>query len=654
MFFVGAGNLLLAMAWWAAWLGALRWPFAQMHQPWPYAGWLHAFIMQYQMLPSFIFGFLLTTFPKWMGQPEFERWRYAPVGVGLFGGQIATLLGAVGWDAGIVVGLFMTMGGWLAGLLTLGPLLWREKGTTWHARSCFAALSLGFLGLLAWLAHVLGASPFWAFVSIKIGTFGVLLPVYLTVAHRMFPFFAANVVPGYQAWRPLWLLAALWRLRGTDVTEKTEKIALAVILAVGALVRLYFGATQPGYEVDINCFTGWGQMVANVGPAHFYEQGFCDYPPGYLYVLGLEGLTAGLLNLNTGSAGYLLLIKFVPMACDLGIACMLYKLGRKCGKATWALVAAAAYALMPAAILDSAAWGQMDSVLTLLMLLVIDAFMQKKHNIAAILYGVALMVKPQALMLGTIMLGGYVLAILENPKAGFKKLFIGIGLCLIVAAVIAVPFLVRHPIGFIFEKYFSTLSSYPYATVNALNLFYALGGNWVAQETALLGLSYAAWGTIGMLLSVALALVMMFRGRDMRAVVLATALMLAGIFCLGVRMHERYMYPALALLVLAALLYGDKRLWQVFAGYSVTNAVNIYIVLQNEHVLAENRSMGIVIAVVNILLLFYLIEVCCDLCFKGRIAPVEDGTRTLLKRQVLGARLPDAASHAPTGRASAG
>ena len=26
MFFVGAGNLLLAMAWWAAWLGALRWP----------------------------------------------------------------------------------------------------------------------------------------------------------------------------------------------------------------------------------------------------------------------------------------------------------------------------------------------------------------------------------------------------------------------------------------------------------------------------------------------------------------------------------------------------------------------------------------------------------------------------------------------------
>src|SRR5690606_17437732 len=212
LFFIGAGNLLLAMAWWAAWLGALRWPLAELHQPSPYAGWLHAFIMQYQVLPSFIFGFLLTTFPKWMGQPEFERWRYAPVGIGIFGGQIATLLGAMGWEAGIVVGLFMTIAGWLAGLLTLGPLLWRERGTTWHARSCFAALCLGFGGLVAWLAHVLGASPFWAFVSIKTGTFGLLLPVYLTVAHRMFPFFAGNAVPGYAPWRPMWLLAAIWML----------------------------------------------------------------------------------------------------------------------------------------------------------------------------------------------------------------------------------------------------------------------------------------------------------------------------------------------------------------------------------------------------------------------------------------------------------
>ena len=66
MFFVGASNVLLAMLWWAAWLASQRWPqLLSLHQPTPYAGWLHAFVMQYQMLASFIFGFLLTTFPRW-------------------------------------------------------------------------------------------------------------------------------------------------------------------------------------------------------------------------------------------------------------------------------------------------------------------------------------------------------------------------------------------------------------------------------------------------------------------------------------------------------------------------------------------------------------------------------------------------------------
>ena len=209
MFFIGATNLMLAMAWWAAWLASARWGLS-MPQPQPYAGWLHAFVMQYQMLPSFVFGFLLTVFPRWMGLPELPRWRYLPIGLGMFGGQLATLLGAVGWEAGIVVGWWMSVAGWLTGLLTLGPLLLRESGTTWHARSCFAALVLGFAGLAAWGVFLLGGSPLWAFASMKTGSFGLLLPIYVTVAHRMFPFFASGAVPGYKPWRPLWLLGAFW------------------------------------------------------------------------------------------------------------------------------------------------------------------------------------------------------------------------------------------------------------------------------------------------------------------------------------------------------------------------------------------------------------------------------------------------------------
>lgn len=212
LFFIGASNVLLAMAWWTTWLINARWRLWEMPQPAPYAGWLHAFMMQYQMLPSFIFGFLLTVFPRWMALPDLDRWRYVPVGLGLFGGQMATLLGALGMPAGVMIGVAMTVAGWSAGVFFLGDLLLRERGATWHARSCFAALVLGYIGLLGFAAALLGASPLWTFASIKLGSFGLLLPVYFTVAHRMFPFFAGNVTPGYKPWRPLWLLAVFWAL----------------------------------------------------------------------------------------------------------------------------------------------------------------------------------------------------------------------------------------------------------------------------------------------------------------------------------------------------------------------------------------------------------------------------------------------------------
>src|SRR3546814_13872933 len=96
LFAVGAGNVLLAMLWWAAWLVATRWAPTSMPQPEVYAGWLHAIVMQYQVLAPFMFGFLLTVFPRWMGQEDLTKWHYVPVGVGLFGGQLLTLAGALG------------------------------------------------------------------------------------------------------------------------------------------------------------------------------------------------------------------------------------------------------------------------------------------------------------------------------------------------------------------------------------------------------------------------------------------------------------------------------------------------------------------------------------------------------------------------------
>lgn len=265
MFFAGATNILLAMIWWAAWLVASRWPEAFiMKYPPVFAGWVHAFVMQYQMLPSFFFGFLLTTFPKWTKQPEVARHRFVPVGIGLLAGQLATLAGALGSFPAMVVGVALTFLGWTAGLAVLAAMLWREEGTTWHARSCFAALVLGYAGMIAFAAFLLGASPTWAAVSIKIGSFGMALMVFFTVAHRMFPFFAGNAVAGYEPWRPMWLLLAVWLGVLLHVVGALAHVswswlpdAVLLVLTSFAWWRWWPRGTKPGLLTVLFLGLGW-------------------------------------------------------------------------------------------------------------------------------------------------------------------------------------------------------------------------------------------------------------------------------------------------------------------------------------------------------------------------------------------------------------
>ncbi|MBL8299363.1 MAG: NnrS family protein [Rhodanobacteraceae bacterium] len=212
MFFVGALNVLAAMAWWALWLIDARWNTFGFAPPPVHAGWMHAFAMQYQVLPPFIFGFLLTVFPRWMSLKELSRRHYLPVGAGLLSGQLAFLTGLAGFPTLIHAGVIATLIGWSTALAILLHLLWQDRGRTWHGVSCVLALTLGLAGLVLFAFYLYSGDARLLLASIKIGSFGLLLPIYVTVAHRMFPFFAGNLCVGYVAWRPLWFLAAFWVL----------------------------------------------------------------------------------------------------------------------------------------------------------------------------------------------------------------------------------------------------------------------------------------------------------------------------------------------------------------------------------------------------------------------------------------------------------
>jgi uncharacterized protein involved in response to NO len=301
LFFVGAANVLLAMAWWAVWLVDTRWRVVGIPQPAVPAGWMHAIVMQYQVLPSFIFGFLSTVFPRWMNLPPLRVTHYLPIGLGLLGGQALTLAGLLGGLTLLKVGALLTMMGWMLGTATLVRLAHQDRWRTWHAVSCTLALGFGLMGLTMYSVFLFGSEPRLAFAAIKIGGMAVLLPIYFTVCHRMIPFFASVVIPGYRVTRPMWAITAMWvlavlhvwlELRHGYVWLWLPDVLLAILagyllarwwprgVPMPALLRVLFigfcwlPMAFVLYAVQSAWYLGAGEFILGRAPAHALFIGF--------------------------------------------------------------------------------------------------------------------------------------------------------------------------------------------------------------------------------------------------------------------------------------------------------------------------------------------------------------------------------------------
>ncbi|MBR4458805.1 MAG: hypothetical protein IKS31_07600 [Clostridia bacterium] len=264
--------------------------------------------------------------------------------------------------------------------------------------------------------------------------------------------------------------------------------AVLPLLVLALAIRCLIALTVYGYDVDISCFTGWGSRMLSDGPVFFYNE-FCDYPPGYLYVLGIGELLARLLGGSTGA--HLMMLKLPPMLADLAIA---WIIGRQAScRHGWryGTLLCVLIALHPVTILNSAAWGQIDSVMTLLLLIVVVlASMDRKDpgnagiaderwTLLMPLYMIAVLAKPQALMFGPLGLAAVIVSLIRDPGQ-WKDMLTGAVLALLTALVLVLPFSVLQSPTWIFGKYAETMSSYAYATVNCANLYYLLGKNWVS------------------------------------------------------------------------------------------------------------------------------------------------------------------------------
>ena len=202
-FFGGAVQALLIMIWWLIDIGGR---FDGLYNP---ITWTmpptdaHAFLMIYGFFPFFIFGFLMTTYPKWMNGEEVERSTYVPAFVLLCAGILLFYLGLVISYSLTRIALLVLLTGWTVGLYALLRVYLRAR----HPDKRHATITSIVLGLGWLLVAGFGSDEAHLVALAKTGGIWLLLlPVFFAVSHRMIPFFSANVIPGYKVVRPDWAL----------------------------------------------------------------------------------------------------------------------------------------------------------------------------------------------------------------------------------------------------------------------------------------------------------------------------------------------------------------------------------------------------------------------------------------------------------------
>lgn len=205
-FFGGMVAALASMLWWWVCMAVPGQCAASAALP---PGWAHALLLLYASFSFFIFGFLLTVYPRWMNTAEISRRAYFGAFLLMFAGFGSMISALLGVEAGYPLGVSLLAAGWLTAFAQLVATVWRTEKLAPQALLTTPVVLVGLIGLaMADLWWWTGEWQ-WMYLSLKFAVWGFLVPLFFAVSHRMLPFFAHCVRPDYPMYRPGWTLGAV-------------------------------------------------------------------------------------------------------------------------------------------------------------------------------------------------------------------------------------------------------------------------------------------------------------------------------------------------------------------------------------------------------------------------------------------------------------
>ena len=348
---------------------------------------------------------------------------------------------------------------------------------------------------------------------------------------------------------------------------------IKVIFLIAIVLRIYT-ITLPGFQTDVIDWQIWAQRLIQIGPKNFYSPNFfADYLP-FFYILLLAisepfSLFFGFSAIHSNN--FILYFKLINNLFDVLTAFVIFLIVRKHNK-SFSFIAPALYLINPGVIFNTSVWGQTDSIPTFFLVYAIYLLNEKGKILdSAISALLSLLIKPLILPLIPIML------IKTYLTFTFKKILLALFATGLLGLMIFFLFFPSNPILGISQQFISSLSTYPYTSINAFN-FWALIGFWKSDGIIFLGLTYKLWGYIifGIILLTCFLVFLRNRSKDDLGYYLFYTISSFDFFLFLTRIHERHIFPVFALLLISAFIYKSKTLIISYLFLSIIFLTNLF------------------------------------------------------------------------------
>ena len=330
---------------------------------------------------------------------------------------------------------------------------------------------------------------------------------------------------------------------GVTAMPFSQKIVSLMLLIAGVSLALTVRYLLLPIETnDYKYFLGpWYDFIVQNGHFAALKHSFSDYNVPYLYLMTT-------VSMLLPGVHKLFAIKMISITFDFVLAFLVYLCVRlKYPKGIVPVLAALATLLAPTVLINSAMWGQCDSIYTTFLVACLYCLLSGRQAWAFIAFGLAFSFKLQAVFLGP-----FLLWLLARQAVNWYH-FLLIPMVYIVSALPA--WLIGRPFAELCLVYFDQVGQHNILSMSSPNLY-----QWISND-------YYNYYPVGIAFTagVALAIAAFLYQRRVpitaeRMVFLATFSVLVMPYILP-KMHERYFFPADVIAIILA--FYCPRYWYV-------------------------------------------------------------------------------------------